>query len=153
MTAPRGASSGHCWPGYRRELQGQGFTGVLSIPLEAGPGAAATLNFLATEPGVLGDRVTREAMALAGEGRRALALALRIAEAELRSENLAAALEHRTPIDLARGILMAQNHCTAQEAFEILRNASSNRNRKLHALALELATPFDPAPGPAHFKS
>jgi hypothetical protein len=129
-----------------------GFTGVLGIPLEVGPGAAATLSFLATEPGVFSEPTTLEGMGFADEGRRSLALALRIADAELRSENRAAALESRTAIDLARGILMAQNHCTAQEAFEVLRKASSNRNQKLRALALEVATRFDPAPGPAHFK-
>jgi hypothetical protein len=141
------------WPGYGREMTSQGFTGVLGIQLDLGPAASATLNFFATELGVFSDGIAVEAMALAGEVRRALILALRIADAELRSENLAAALEHRTPIDLARGILMAQNHCTAEEAFEILRKASSNRNQKLHALALEMATRFAPAPEPAHFDS
>jgi hypothetical protein len=140
------------WPRYVRELETQGFTAVLGIPLELGPGATATLSFIATEPGVLGDPIAREAMAFAEEGRRALALALRVADAELASANLAAALEHRTAIDLARGILMAQSRCTAEEAFEVLRQASSNRNQKLHALALEMATRFDPAPGPAHFE-
>lgn len=141
------------WPGYVREMTIQGFTGVLGIPLDLGPTASATLNFLATEPGVFSDGITLEAMGFADEVRRALSLALRIADAELRSENLAAALEYRTPIDLARGILMAQNHCTAEEAFGVLRKASSNRNQKLHDLALEVATRFAQSPGPAHFDS
>jgi hypothetical protein len=143
------------WPGYGREMTELGFTGVLGIPVKMGPRAAATLSFLATEPGVFSDPIILEAMGFADEGRRslALALALRIADAELRSENLAAALESRTVIDLARGILMAQNRCTAQEAFEVLRQASSNRNQKLHALALEVATRFAQEPGPAHFDS
>ena len=141
------------WPGYGRELKGQGFTGVLGIPLDLGPATSATLNFFAAEPGVFSDGITLEAMGFADEVRRALVLALRIADAELRSENLAAALEHRTPIDLARSILMAQNHCTAEEAFEVLRKASNNRNQKLHALAVEVATRFAQSPGPAHFDS
>jgi hypothetical protein len=140
------------WPGYGRELAAQGFTTVLSIPLDLGPTGAATLNFFATEPRVLSDRINVEATGCAEEVRRALALALRIADAELASANLAAVLEHRTPIDLARGIIMAQSRCTAQEAFEVLRKASSNRNQKLHALALEMTTRFVPVPGPAHFE-
>jgi hypothetical protein len=140
------------WPGYGRELQAQGFTAVLGIPLDVGPGAAATLNFLATEPGLFSDPIAREATRFADQGSRALVLALGISDAELKSENLAAALEHRTAIDLARGILMPQNRCTAEEAFEVLRKASNNRNQKLHALALEVATRFAQAPGPAHFE-
>jgi hypothetical protein len=139
------------WPGYGRELTAQGFTGVLGIPLDLGPTASSTLNFFATEPGVFSDPITLEAMGFADEGRRALTLALRIADAELRSEHLAAALEYRTPIDLARGILMAQNRCTGEAAFEVLRKASNHRNQKLHALAVEMTTRFAPAPGPAHF--
>ncbi|WP_411732458.1 ANTAR domain-containing protein [Paeniglutamicibacter sp.] len=91
-------------------------------------------------------------MGFTDECRRALSLALRIADAELRSEDLAAALEYRTPIDLARGILMAQNRCTAAEAFEVLRKASNNRNQKLHALALEMSARFAQSHGPAHFE-
>lgn len=139
------------WPEYLSELVEQGFSAVLGIPLEPGPGATATVGFLATEPGVFSERFNVEARGFAEEGRRALALALRIADAERRSGDLAAALEHRTAIDLARGILMAQNGCTAEEAFEILCQTSSNRNQKLHAVVVEVATRFAPAPAPAHF--
>ncbi len=38
------------WPGYGRELKAQGFAGVLGIPLDLGPRAAATLNFLLPKP-------------------------------------------------------------------------------------------------------
>jgi AmiR/NasT family two-component response regulator len=92
-------------------------------------------------------------MGLADEGRPALNMALRTADVELKSENLAAALKRRTTIDLARGILMAQNHCTAQEAFEILSNASNNLNQKLHHVAREMTTGFAQSSELAHFNS
>lgn len=38
-------------------------------------------------------------------------------------------------IDQAKGILMAEQHCTAEEAFEILRLASQHQNVKLRDLA------------------
>lgn len=141
------------WPGQGREAGVRDFKGFLGIALEPGPGASVRVNFFAAEPGALAAGVVSDAMALARECCRALALALRIADAEQKSEDLAAALDHRTPIDLARGILMAQNRCTAEEAFEVLSVASSNRNQKLHEVALEVATRFAYLPGPAHFKS
>lgn len=140
------------WPGYAQELVEQGFAGLVAVPLVLGARASAALVFFAAEPGAFSEPMVLEAMGLADEGRRALSTAVRIAEAELKSENLAAALEHRTVIDLARGILMAQDGCSAQEAFDVLRKASNNRNQKLHALALEITTRFAPSPGPAHFE-
>lgn len=140
------------WPGYGLKLAEQGFAGLVAVPLELGARATAVLVFFAADSGVLREPIVLEAMGLADEGRRALSTAVRVAEAELKSENLAAALEHRTAIDLARGILMAQDGCSAQEAFDMLCKASNNRNQKLHALAVEIISRFAPAPGPAHFE-
>lgn len=53
-------------------------------------------------------------------------------------EQLKAALTSRTTIDQAIGILMAQNRCGPDEAFEILAKASSNRNVKLRELARQI---------------
>lgn len=140
------------WPRYAREMAGQGFAALVGIPLDLGSRASAALIFFASDPGALSESTVLEAMGLADEGRRALSTAVRIAEAEMKSENLAAALEHRTAIDLARGILMAQDGCTAQEAFDVLRKASNNRNQKLYALAVEITARFAPSPGPVHFE-
>jgi AmiR/NasT family two-component response regulator len=46
--------------------------------------------------------------------------------------NLEATLETRTAIDVAVGIIMAQNRCSQDEAFELLKAASSACNVKLH---------------------
>jgi AmiR/NasT family two-component response regulator len=66
---------------------------------------------------------------------------------------LKAALESRTTIDLAIGIIMGQNRCSQEAAFKILKNASSTRNAKLRDVAAtivaavnrerEVETPFD----------
>lgn len=50
-------------------------------------------------------------------------------------EDLRAALRTRPAIDQAKGILMAQHGCTADEAYQMLRSASQRDNRKLHELA------------------
>ena len=43
-------------------------------------------------------------------------------------------------IDQAIGILMGQQRCTASVAFDLLRQASQHRNRKLRDIAAEIIT-------------
>lgn len=131
MDGPRGAK----WPAFRRELAGTSFKGVLGVALDLGNDASAALDFFAAEAGVFTEEISTEAQQFAEVAGRALRLGLRIAAAELRAEDLAAAMKHRTAIDMAQGIIMAQNRCSAEEAFDILRNASSARNEKLHNVA------------------
>lgn len=52
--------------------------------------------------------------------------------------HLARALESRPVIEQAKGILMARERCTEDEAFEMLRRASQRTNRRLADLAREL---------------
>jgi AmiR/NasT family two-component response regulator len=50
-------------------------------------------------------------------------------------EHLKAALTTRPVIDQAKGILMAERGCTAEEAFELLSGASQRDNRKVRDIA------------------
>ena len=76
----------------------------------------------------------------ADEASRALALAVRLAEHAEMSQHLQNALASRAVIDQALGIIMGQNRCTADEAFDLLRTISQNRNIKLRDIAAELIT-------------
>lgn len=139
------------WPDFRREVMAKGFHSTLGIPLDAGGNAEAALNFFARDPALLTEETVRDAGRLADVAGRALRLGLRIAAAELRAADLESAMDSRTSIDLARGILMAQNRCTPEAAFDILRKVSSNRNRKLHDIAESLVTGIGGSPGRLHF--
>ena len=66
---------------------------------------------------------------------QSLRVAIRLAAADRLAEDLKAAMEHRTAIDLATGMIMTQSQCTQDEAVEMLKQASSNRNIKLRDLA------------------
>jgi GAF domain-containing protein len=55
--------------------------------------------------------------------------------AAMEREQLQAALASRDIIGQAKGILMAQSHVSADEAFDLLRRASQRLNEKLTALA------------------
>lgn len=56
------------------------------------------------------------------------------------SAHLQAALASRAVIDQAVGIIMGQNRCTVDEAFEVLRAISQNRNVKLRDIAADMVT-------------
>jgi len=59
---------------------------------------------------------------------------------------LAEAMVSSSVIDQAIGILMAQQRCTAADAFDLLRQASQNRNHKLRDIAAEIITKVSGAP-------
>ncbi len=48
---------------------------------------------------------------------------------------LRTAMASRVVIEQAKGILMARGHCTADEAFDLLKRLSSHRNLKLRDIA------------------
>ncbi|MEF3112051.1 ANTAR domain-containing response regulator [Streptomyces chrestomyceticus] len=71
---------------------------------------------------------------------------------ELRAENaqLRQALDSRPVIDQARGILMATESCTAEQAWDILRQTSQHTNTKVYEVAGEVVASATGAvvPGP-----
>ncbi|MFB0840520.1 GAF and ANTAR domain-containing protein [Arthrobacter sp. FW306-05-C] len=128
------------WPVYCENLAASGYRSVLGVPLQLEEGASGALNFFAPAPGVFTTETTAEAALFAGTASHALRLAIRIAVAEELADNLRAALDSRTAIDLACGMIMAQNECSKEQAIEILRRTSSNRNQKLNTLAEQIVT-------------
>jgi hypothetical protein len=62
----------------------------------------------------------------------------RLQELEETVDGLTKRLESQAPIEQAKGIIIAQTHCTPDQAFEILRRASQRSNTKLRLLALDL---------------
>ena len=56
-----------------------------------------------------------------------------------RAKNLMKAMESNREIGVAMGILMQHHRFTCQEAFDVLRVARQNSNRKLADIAAEVA--------------
>jgi len=126
------------WPEYQRQLAANGCRSTMGVPLEIGKDAAAALNFFAADTGIFTEEIIDEAAGFADLAERALRLAVRIGTAQSRAEDMLAAMEHRTSIDLACGVVMAQNRCSQDQAMEILTRVSSNRNQKLRDVAAEV---------------
>ena len=141
------------WPAYQQALAENGCRSALGVPLALDEHQAAALNFFAAEPDVYTPNVVHRAEGFADLAGRALRLALRIADAQNLADDLKAAMASRTTIDLACGVIMAQNRCSQEEAMALLTKASSHRNQKLRDLAGEIigrvsdgavSTHFDP---------
>lgn len=123
------------WPEFSQHLSAASVRSVLGVPLALGPDASAALDFFAANTGLFTDEVINEAVIFADIAAHALRSVVRIATADLLAADRKAAMEQRTAIDIATGIIMAQNQCGQDEASAMLLQASQNRNEKLHDLA------------------
>ncbi|MGQ1795993.1 GAF and ANTAR domain-containing protein [Kocuria oceani] len=140
------------WPDYGKAAAAAGIGAALGVPLELGGEAAAGLNVYAERPGTFDaatiEVVTRQVASVSAS----LALAVRLARHRDTETDLRAAMESRTTIDLAVGIVMAQNRCSQERAVQILRAASSHRNVKLRDLAADLVATVSQGPTSTHFE-
>lgn len=73
-------------------------------------------------------------------GQTISAMAAVVLAKSINDEHLVRALETRTHIGQATGILMERYDLDAERAFEVLRRISSQRNTKLRDLAVEVVT-------------
>ena len=101
-----------------------------------GGGPVGGINLYARHPNAFSDDDKTAATLLAAFAGALTALAYERTEAL----HLREALQSRDMIGQAKGILMAREKVTADEAFELLRKASQALNRKLRDLAEEIAT-------------
>ncbi|MGN7199494.1 GAF and ANTAR domain-containing protein [Arthrobacter sp. SAFR-044] len=123
------------WPHYCATAWSEGIRSILSVPLPLEGEASAALNLYAAQTHAFSDEAIHKAQGHAAQASKALRVAVRLAQLTEDRDNLAAALESRTTIDLATGIIMAQNQCNQDTAIRVLRSASNTRNRKLREVA------------------
>lgn len=140
------------WPEYQKRLAEHGVYSTLGIPLDIGQGASAALNFFAPAPGIFAAGIFDRAAEFGELASRTLHLSVRLETAQARAQNLEAAMQSRTAIDVACGVIMAQNRCSQKEAMDILAKVSSNRNQKLRDVAVELLDRFSGSGVETHFE-
>jgi hypothetical protein len=139
------------WPPYARAAAGTGIRSVLAAPFDLDGEARAALNVYSEslrqfDPTTVA-AIERE-VALAS---RAMRLAVRLARHHDTEADMGAAMQSRSTIDLAVGIVMGRQGCTHGEAVELLKSLSTRRNIKLRELAAELVTRANNGPVTAHF--
>jgi hypothetical protein len=142
------------WPAWSAVASLLGFRSAAGIPAEISPGHRIAINLYAPTPNEFGGEVALRATLFAEEVARTIPAAIRLFEADERVSQLEQALASRSTIDQALGVLMAQNKCTPDTAFGILRRASQNRNVKLRDVAASIIERFTghPAAEPPRFQ-
>lgn len=128
------------WPDYTNAVLEHGLLSVAAVPIALHDRARAAMNLFTGGPFGFDGEAISTALVYAKQIATALDLAMRIAKQSELARHRQAAMESRTSIDIAVGIIMAQNNCSQDKAVEILKNASSHRNIKLRDLAVELVT-------------
>jgi GAF domain-containing protein len=139
------------WPEYFGAVAKHGYYSMLGVPMHLEGESAAALDFYAPAADAFDGRAVAAAQEYAAQASKALLLAVRVATHMEASDDLKAAMQARTTIDLAVGILMAQNRCSQQEAFGILSCASNNQNIKLRDLAAKVIGQVSADPVETHF--
>jgi GAF domain-containing protein len=126
------------WPDYAANVVPRGVLSSLSVPLPLQIDVVGALNCYSRTPHAFPDESVRIAVELAGHVGVAIRNVVAYAETAKLAEDMLAAMASRAVIEQAKGIIIAQNRCDADEAFEILRRASMGRNVKLRDIAAGL---------------
>lgn len=128
------------WMPYPKHAAELGARSSMSYPLINNGDSMGALNMYAFRPWAPDAGIQARAAQLADRAAGALAVAMRLAEQSAESTNLRTAMESRSVIDQAMGILMAQQRCNAAAAFALMRQASQSRNIKLRDVAAQIVS-------------
>jgi GAF domain-containing protein len=124
------------WPTYVPRVREYGVRSSLSVPLPYQGNSIGALNIYSGRPQAF---VSDESLAAGRDVAEAIAVAIVNADSHARlgeqARNLQLAMDSRAVIEQAKGVLIAQRRVSAEEAFEILRDASQRYNRKLRDIA------------------
>lgn len=139
------------FPEYSRAIAGHGIRSALGVPIRLEGEATAALNFYSPLVDAFSGDAIEAAERFAAEVSASLRLAVRIAKLTESGANMRAAMESRTTIDLAVGVIMGQNCCSQDAAMTILKTASSSRNIKLRDVAASVLQSLGQGPATTHF--
>ncbi len=125
------------WPDYTPRAVEAGIASSVSAPLPLQSGLAGAINIYGSQVDAFDSAVAR-----AREFAACMAVACANAEsyhsAVQEAQQMREAMASRAVIEQAKGVIMAQNRCSPDRAFEILRSASMGRNVKLRDLAWQI---------------
>ena len=124
------------WPDYTGRVLDVGVRSSLSVPLPYQGSSIGALNNYSSEVAAF---ASDGALGAGVQVAEAVAVAVVNADAHAQvvdqAHNMRLAMESRAVIEQAKGVLMAQRGVTAQQAFDMLRDASQRYNRKLRDIA------------------
>jgi GAF domain-containing protein len=126
------------WPSVGPLAAGHGVRAVLGVPVDLRDGPVGTLNVYAARP----HRWDQADVAAIQAYTRVIASLLRTAvRAHVRgkaADQLQHALDHRSLIEQAKGVIMARRGLDQQAAFDLLRSQARSTRRRLDDVAREV---------------
>ncbi len=127
------------WPGYTEHAAAQGVKCSLSLPLIVGGETVGAMNLYEFERSDMFSGSHRQRCEVfAGQAAGAMQVLIRHDRDAALLNQLEEALQSRSIIDQAIGILMAQQRCGTSEAFGLLRKRSQSSQTRLRDVAAEL---------------
>jgi GAF domain-containing protein len=135
------------WPDWTPGSLRAGARSSLSIGLPVQETLTGALNLYATEPHAFDDEAIAVAKTFASYASVAMGNVYVYEAKRTLAQHMEAAMESRAVIEQAKGIIMGDRRCTADEAFAILSKLSQDTNRKVRDVAIALvATATKPKP-------
>jgi GAF domain-containing protein len=135
------------YPGFGPLAAAEHIGSCLSVPLDAGGTRLGGLNLYGRRARSYDLTAQAVAWSFAGPAAVTVANALAYAGSVRLAAQLEEALKSRAEIEQAKGILMAQSHVSAAEAFNALRRASQRENIKLRDIARRIVAGTGPGAG------
>lgn len=132
------------WAVFGAQARRAGIGAVLSQPLGGQDRTIGALNLYAADDSVFDGSGGATAELFARHASAVVANAAAFAASETINRNLMQALESRQLIGQAIGILMVEQRCDGEEAFDILRRASQRSHRKLREVAAQTVRAHEP---------
>jgi transcriptional regulator with GAF, ATPase, and Fis domain len=110
------------------------------LPCHLREAVLGALNIYSARPAVFDQDAIELARTFAGYAAVVIANARLYHSTATLAEGMRRAMETRAVIEQAKGILVAQQHCTPERAFELLTRLSQATHRKLRDCAADLVT-------------
>ncbi|MFC6022861.1 ANTAR domain-containing protein [Plantactinospora solaniradicis] len=126
------------WPDWAARARTEGALSSMSIGLPIQEAVVGALNVYGAKPDAFDDDDVLQAQTFAGYAAVALANAHLYDTTATLAQQMQAAMESRAVIEQAKGIIMGERRCTADEAFAILAKVSQDSNRKVREVATAL---------------
>jgi GAF domain-containing protein len=126
------------WPSVGPLAAGHGVRAVLGVPIDLREGPVGTLNVYAAQPHRWDDSDVAAIQAYTRVIASLLRSAVKAHVSGKAATQLQQALDHRSLIEQAKGVLMERRGLDQQAAFELLRSRARSTRRRLDVVAREV---------------
>lgn len=131
------------WRPYLDAVEESGIRSIFSIPFEVDGEAVGALNLYSTEPDAFPEHITTRALHYAHQASVSLRLAMLIADLTESKQDIVEAIQSRTNITLALGIIMALHRCSQERAFSLLQQAGPGPDSSLAEAAADIISSIE----------